>query len=83
LALVAGVDGLELYKKLFEQISKIKNNNLDLNFTILCEIDPTQKNSIKKLAKGILGNKYIFELKKDLKNHNRLFILKEKRPSIF
>lgn len=76
LALVAGSDGLKYYKKLFKQIIEIKKINPSKNFIILCEIDPSQKISIKKLAKDILGANYIFELKKDFKNHHRLFIIK-------
>ncbi len=83
LALVAGSDGLKLYNKLFKQILEIKKNNPNISFTIICEIDPSQKSSIRKLAKDILGNNYILELKKDLKNHNRLFIIKEKKATDF
>jgi release factor glutamine methyltransferase len=71
LALAAGPDGLRYYRRLFRQIYRTKMKST----TILCEIDPSQKASIKRLAKKLLPSSSI-ELKKDLRDHNRLAIIK-------
>jgi release factor glutamine methyltransferase len=71
LALAAGPDGLRYYRHLFRQIRQAKMKNV----TILCEIDPSQKVSIKRLAKKLMPSSSI-ELKKDLRGHSRLAIIK-------
>jgi release factor glutamine methyltransferase len=71
LALAAGPDGLRYYRHLFRQIRQAKMKNV----TILCEIDPSQKVSIKRLAKKLLPLSSI-EIKKDLRGHSRLAIIK-------
>lgn len=83
LALLAGKDGLKYYRSLFHEIKELKNKKPNLVLTILSEIDPSQKNTFKKLSTEIFGNNFYIEIKKDLKNHSRLAVLQEKRPSIF
>jgi release factor glutamine methyltransferase len=77
LALSAGPDGLKYYRQLFKQIKILLNSNkLALNSQIfaMLEIDPSQTTKIKQLAKNTLPQcKY--EIKKDLKGHNRLVII--------
>ncbi len=75
LALLAGVDGLKYYRKLFKQISIIKKSNPSQNFTIFCEIDPSQKKNLEDLTKNIFDNDSSFEIKKDLRNLNRFAII--------
>lgn len=70
LALDGGQDGLDYYRKLLEQIKKIKIKQA----FILLEIDPTQKNKISSLIKNDLPQAD-FAIKKDLKGHSRLVIL--------
>ena len=77
LALVAGNDGLKYYKKLFKQIKVLNKNNPKPDFTIICEIDPSQKNSIKSLSKNIFDNNYSINIKKDLRGLERFAILKK------
>ena len=79
LALIAGNDGLKYYRKLFKQIKILDNNNSELNFIILCEIDPSQKKSIELLSKNILGDSYSLQIKKDLRGLVRFAILEKKR----
>ena len=72
-ALIAGSDGLKYYKKLFEQIKK----NIDINknsLHVLCEIDFSQVNKIKKLALNLFPE-LNFKIKKDLRGLNRLVLL--------
>ncbi len=72
-ALIAGSDGLKYYRILFKQLSAITYESL----TLLCEIDPGQKNKILALSK-----KYFFgakiEIKKDLAGKHRLAVIKVK-----
>jgi release factor glutamine methyltransferase len=70
LALTAGKDGLKYYRELFIQINKLQITN----YCILCEIDPSQKISIRRLAKRLLPP-HEFDLKKDLRGHSRLAII--------
>ena len=72
LALVAGQDGLKYYRQLLQQISK---NNLNFNYLLL-EIDPSQKNAINRLLKSSLPDAS-WQIKKDLKGHNRLVVIKK------
>jgi release factor glutamine methyltransferase len=73
-ALVAKRDGLKLYKKLLDQI---KNFNLkDKNLILFFEINPWQKEKIKKIVKQRLNNCKI-KFKKDLKKRDRILILRQ------
>ena len=79
IALSAGPDGLKYYRSLFTQINKLSRLSgtppkAVANYIILCEIDPSQKNSIKRLAKQLLPP-HEFTLKKDLRGHNRLAVI--------
>lgn len=68
IALVAKENGLALYRQLLEQIIKIFTNK---KLLILLEIDPSQSEQIKQLAKSYLpqGN---LEIKKDLAGLDRI-----------
>lgn len=79
LALIAGSDGLKYYKKLFKQIRDIQNKNPEIEFTIFCEIDPSQVNPIKQLTKNTLDKNYTTYIKKDLRGLSRFAIIKKKR----
>jgi len=72
LALVAGKDGLQYYRELFEQIRSIKT---DVKYVILCEIDASQAESITQLIKEKLGN-FKIEINKDLAGLERLVVIK-------
>jgi release factor glutamine methyltransferase len=72
LALVAGQDGLKYYRQLLQQITK---NNLNFNYLLL-EIDPLQKISISRLLKSALPEAS-WQIKKDLKGHSRLVVIKK------
>lgn len=76
IALVAGNDGLKCYRELLKQIKDIKKI-FDFNkpITILCEIDPSQANSIKNLVRKYFLLAEI-KIKKDLADRNRLAIIK-------
>ncbi|MBU4216767.1 peptide chain release factor N(5)-glutamine methyltransferase [Candidatus Parcubacteria bacterium] len=74
LALVAGNDGLQYYRELFEQIGSIKTG---VEYVILCEIDASQSEGITKLIKEKLGDVKI-EIKKDLAGLDRLVIIQSK-----
>lgn len=78
-ALVAGDDGLKFYRELLKQIKKL-NEMFNIR-CVICEIDPSQKNSIKNLAKKYFPNCEI-EIKKDLNQKNRLAIIKIKQQKI-
>jgi release factor glutamine methyltransferase len=73
LALTAGADGLKYYRQLFEQITNLKKM-LRVTCYVLCEIDPSQKNSMRKLINKELPSATL-EIKKDLKGHSRLVII--------
>lgn len=76
IALVAGNDGLKCYRELLKQIKDIKKIfNFNKPITILCEIDPSQAESIKVLVKKYFPLA-INEIKKDLAGRNRLAIIK-------
>lgn len=47
--LFSGTDGLDLYRQLFSQIAELKNSAQTI--TLLCEIEPIQKNKLATLAK--------------------------------
>lgn len=67
LALIAGKDGLAVYRKLFSQLAEIKNKPK----YILIEIGENQTNKIKKIIKTSLMNPKI-EFIKDLRGLNRV-----------
>lgn len=67
LALAAGKDGLDYYKKLLNQISKYLNKK----YLVLLEIDPEQKNNLEKLIKKNLPQGKL-EFIKDLSNNTRV-----------
>lgn len=72
LALAAESDGLKYYRQLLWQLVKSS-----FNFQyLLLEIDPSQKNTIKRLIKNYLPNAS-WQIKKDLKGHNRLVMIKK------
>ncbi len=72
LALYAGVDGLDCYKKIFKNI----NNNMKEKCLIALEIGYEQKDDIINIINEYLEN-VIIEVKKDLSEKNRMiFILK-------
>lgn len=70
ISLSAGPDGLKYYRQLFKQVKKITIKNT----TILCEIDPSQVNIIKRIIKNKLPKSKI-QIKKDLAGLNRLVIV--------
>ncbi len=72
LALYAGVDGLDCYKKIFKNI----NNNMKDKCLIALEIGYEQKDDIINIINEYLEN-VIIEVKKDLSEKNRMiFVLK-------
>ena len=73
LALAAGPDGLKYYRRLFTEIAELCRNNKPSGY-ILCEIDPGQT-KIKQLIKNKLPLTKI-AIKKDLRGHDRLVIIK-------
>lgn len=75
LALYAGADGLDIYKKILKNIS----NHLNHRFLIAFEIGCTQKNDIISLIHTYLHDVKI-EVKKDLSEKDRMiFILGENK----
>jgi len=78
LALSGGKNGLELYKKLFQQINCLIHDTkykIQNTLFILCEIDPGQTAKIKQLVKRELPQATC-QIKKDLFGLNRLVIIK-------
>lgn len=71
IALAGGKDGLEIYRKFFEQL---KDFNLK-NLTVLIEIDPSQKRKLERLILKLLPQSKI-KTKKDLAGLTRLMIIK-------
>ena len=72
-ALLGGVDGLKYYRELFTQLKILENKKI----TMLCEIDPSQADTISQLIKEILSG-YKFQIKKDLRGLRRLVIIEIK-----
>ncbi|MEI7451772.1 MAG: peptide chain release factor N(5)-glutamine methyltransferase [Candidatus Falkowbacteria bacterium] len=70
LALVAGADGLKYYRILFDQIKTLSNPKI----TILCEIDPRQKETIAKLLEEKIPEA-TYQIKNDLAGLDRLVII--------
>lgn len=69
-ALFAGTDGLKFYKELFEQINN-RSDILKSDIVMFLEIDPSQKSSIKTLAKKYFKNADI-KIFNDLANKPRV-----------
>jgi len=72
LALDGGSDGLKLYARFFKQVRSISQNR---SVSLLCEIDHSQVQKIKKLAQSELPASDIV-IKKDLAGLNRLVIIR-------
>ena len=74
-ALFGGETGLELFEKLFKQLTNLYPSPLTPHpSTLVCEIGFNQRLAIKKLIKRYFGNVDV-EWKKDLAGINRAFIL--------
>lgn len=73
-ALEAGRDGLKYYRKLFDQIKKLKKANPKLEITILCEIDDTQSDAMQKLIRQKFGNTG-YQVRKDLGGYERMAMI--------
>ena len=73
-ALTAGPDGLKYYRMLFRQIRDLCKTAGICGLSVLAEIDPSQKTSIKKLAKKYLPKASV-QIKKDLRGHSRLAVI--------
>lgn len=78
LALTAGEDGLKYYRELFWQINEMLISNKPLSraprIHLFCEIDPSQKLSMRQLVKQVLPGAQV-QIKKDLRGHSRLAII--------
>lgn len=75
-ALLAGADGLKYYHRLLIQIKNIlENTPCGSQITCFLEINPEQKNGIKKIIKNNLPKAEI-EFKKDLAGRIRIVIIK-------
>jgi release factor glutamine methyltransferase len=68
LALNGGRDGLKYYRALFRQINKYKTKLKKI--TIYCEIDPSQKKTILKLAAALIPQA-TYNIYRDLRKKNR------------
>ncbi|MBU4315401.1 peptide chain release factor N(5)-glutamine methyltransferase [Patescibacteria group bacterium] len=73
-ALVSGVDGLDLYDKLLEQINDHRDR-FPTNLEIYLEIDPRQAMPIKNLVNEFFPNSSI-DLIKDISSQNRIVKIK-------
>ncbi len=67
LALYGGPDGLTLYRRLAIQLSELKKQYPLLPITLICEINPRQKNGLKKV-----WSKNKIDFKKDVAGKTRL-----------
>ena len=74
LALYAGIDGLDCYKKIFKDIK----NNLKENFLIALEIGYTQKDDIIDIINENLDN-VIIECKQDMSFKDRMIFIMNKK----
>jgi len=72
LALLAGTDGLDCYRRLFAQIS---NREIKNGLIVFCEIDETQKDLITEFIENNLPQAEL-EFKNDLSGNCRLVIIK-------
>ncbi len=73
-SLVSPNKGLKHYRKLFEQLFKIKKAKPEAGLRIYCEINPGQADDIKKMASRILKAENR-EIKKDLSGKERLLLV--------
>ncbi len=73
LALYAGVDGLDCYRKIFKNVAK----NLNDPYLIALEIGESEREDIKTLAENYLKD-FIFECKKDLAGRDRMVFIYKK-----
>ncbi|USN53159.1 MAG: peptide chain release factor N(5)-glutamine methyltransferase [Candidatus Nomurabacteria bacterium] len=71
-ALVAGQDGLNAFRVLFQQVQKRPDTP-----TLLLEIDPRRKKDLQKLHRQLLPQ-YRAKWKKDLSGHWRVLVLESK-----
>lgn len=75
-AVYGGFDGLDLYRKLFKQIIKIKEKNKN-EIEIYMEINPWQKNIlVKEIKNTFKKNMLKINIIKDLNKKNRLVVVK-------
>lgn len=73
LALYAGEDGLDCYRKIFKNIK----NNLKENYLIALEIGMTQKDDVIKIINSSLNDNPIIIAKKDMQGRDRMiFVIK-------
>ena len=73
IALYAGVDGLDIYKRIFLDVKNYINDK----YLIALEIGMTQTEDIIKLANTYLDN-IIIEVKKDLSEKDRMIFIRRK-----
>ncbi|MBP9828120.1 peptide chain release factor N(5)-glutamine methyltransferase [Patescibacteria group bacterium] len=71
-ALLGGTDGLTLYKDLFSQLASAKNR-LPQKITVLCEIDPSQKEKLTQAVREFFPKAEI-GIVNDLAKHPRVLI---------
>ena len=70
-ALVAGIDGLDLYRELLNQAAVLKSRDISL----ILEIDPNQTIAITQLAKNHWPDSKV-EILKDFCGHERIVVIK-------
>ena len=70
IALLAGSDGLKYYRRIFKQLKL-----LNCALCLMCEINAEQTLKFKKIINEYLPKAKI-QIKKDLKGHNRLILIK-------
>jgi len=75
IALDGGKNSLNLYRRFFKQLSVLISIKPASICTII-EIDPTQTEKIKQLARKYLSN-YQISIKKDLAGRNRVVLIKQ------
>ncbi len=71
LALESGDDGLDLYRKIFAQIATLQKKRPEKSIRLLCEIDPSQTQHIKKTIHDLLPYRDI-AIHQDLAGHDRM-----------
>ncbi len=74
LALVAGKDGLKIYKDFFKQAEKLKKIFKNKKITLIIEFNPSQTNKLKKIIIKRLPLAKL-EIKKDLAGLKRLMVI--------
>ncbi|HRY63686.1 MAG TPA: peptide chain release factor N(5)-glutamine methyltransferase [Patescibacteria group bacterium] len=73
LALISGLDGLDAYRRFFKQSIKLKAKDI----TFVLEIDPSQNQAIRKLAKEYWPQAET-SIKIDLRGQERIVVIKIK-----